>query len=66
MADDGIGIAEGELERQLSKGHIGVASQRVRVEAAGGQFDLEPAAPGTIEPGTIATVELPAIDLASS
>jgi two-component system NarL family sensor kinase len=66
VADDGIGIAEGELERQLSKGHIGVASQRVRVEAAGGQFDLEPAAPGTIEPGTIATVGLPAIDLASS
>ena len=66
VADDGIGIAEGELERQLSKGHIGVASQRVRVEAAGGQFDLEPATPGTIEPGTIATVELPAIDLASS
>jgi two-component system, NarL family, sensor kinase len=60
VADDGIGIAEGELAQQLAKGHIGVASQRVRVEAAGGRFDLEPAAPGTI-----AKVELPAVDLSS-
>jgi two-component system, NarL family, sensor kinase len=58
VTDDGKGIAEGELERQLAKGHIGVASQRVRVEAAGGRFTLQPAAPGTV-----ARVEVPAVDL---
>ena len=58
VTDDGKGIAEGELEQQLAKGHIGVASQRVRVEAAGGRFSLRPAAPGTV-----ARVELPAVDL---
>ena len=66
VADDGIGIAEGELERQLSKGHIGVASQRVRVRPPAGSSTSGrlPLAPSSLAP--IATVELPAIDLASS
>ena len=55
VADDGVGIAAGTLERQLAAGHIGVASHRLKVEAAGGRFALEPVLPH----GTRAVVELP-------
>ena len=58
ISDDGKGIAPGVLDQQLAKGHVGVTSQRVRIEAAGGRFSLRPASPGTV-----AEVELPAIDL---
>ena len=58
ISDDGKGIAPGVLEQQLAKGHVGVVSQRVRIEAAGGRFSLRSGSPGTV-----AQVELPAIDL---
>jgi two-component system, NarL family, sensor kinase len=54
VADDGSGIADGIVEQRLAEGHLGVASQRVRVQAAGGRFSLRRG-----EPGTIAEVELP-------
>ena len=54
VADDGAGIADGLVEQRLAEGHLGVASQRVRVQAAGGRFSLHPG-----DPGTVAEVELP-------
>ncbi len=54
VRDDGQGIAEGIVEQRLAEGHLGVASQRVRVQAAGGSFRLRPG-----DPGTVAEVELP-------
>ena len=54
VADDGSGIAEGVVDRRLAEGHLGVASQRVRVKAAGGRFSLRRG-----DPGTIAEVDLP-------
>jgi len=52
VTDDGIGPPDGDAPA----GHIGLASHRVRVEAARGRLWLEPHAPR----GTRATVELPA------
>jgi two-component system, NarL family, sensor kinase len=54
VADDGSGIADGVVEQRLAEGHLGVASQRVRVQAAGGRFSLRPG-----DPGTVAEVVLP-------
>jgi two-component system NarL family sensor kinase len=54
VADDGGGIADGIVEQRLAEGHLGVASQRVRVQAAGGRFSLRSG-----HPGTVAEVELP-------
>ena len=54
VADDGGGIADGLIEQRLAEGHLGVASQRVRVQAAGGRFSLHRG-----DPGTVAEVELP-------
>lgn len=54
VADDGIG--PGTAEQPARAGHIGLASHRVRIEAAGGRLWLEPGAPR----GTRAVVELPA------
>jgi two-component system, NarL family, sensor kinase len=54
VADDGSGIVDGVVEQRLAEGHLGVASQRVRVQAAGGRFSLRSA-----HPGTVAEVELP-------
>jgi two-component system, NarL family, sensor kinase len=59
VVDDGRGLGAGELERRLGEGHIGVASQRVRVEAAGGRFTVRAAQPN----GTSAEIEVPAIPL---
>ncbi len=56
IADNGRGLADGVLERRLAEGHIGLASRRVRLEAAGGRLALYPADPT----GTVADVELPA------
>ena len=55
VADDGRGIADGEPERRLAEGHIGLLSHRLRVEAAGGTLTLAPALPH----GTVATVWMP-------
>jgi two-component system NarL family sensor kinase len=38
VADDGVGVSSQALARRLSEGHIGLASHRARVEAAGGSF----------------------------
>ena len=55
VADDGRGIDEEAAERSLGSGHIGLASYRARVEAAGGTLSLT----GAHGSGTIARVELP-------
>jgi two-component system NarL family sensor kinase len=56
VRDDGCGVAAEELENGPAHGHIGLATQRVRVEAAGGELRVESAPAG----GTVATVRLPA------
>jgi two-component system NarL family sensor kinase len=56
VADDGVGIPAGELDRKLAGGHIGVASHRARVAAAGGELDLHPGRDG----GTVAALTVPA------
>jgi two-component system NarL family sensor kinase len=55
VADDGRGIDHEAADRALGNGHIGLASYRARIEAAGGTLSLT-AAHGA---GTIARVELP-------
>jgi two-component system NarL family sensor kinase len=55
VADDGRGIPDGAVEESLARGHIGLASHRVRVEAAGGALSLTGASPS----GTVARVDLP-------
>ena len=60
VTDDGTGIADGIVEQRLAEGRLGVASQRVSVQAAGGQFSLRPG-----HPGTVAEVELPDSALAA-
>ncbi len=55
VADDGRGIDVEAAERSLEGGHIGLASYRARVEAAGGTLSLT----GERGSGTIARVELP-------
>src|SRR5262249_7365735 len=40
VADDGIGITADAMMRRLAEGHIGLASQRARVEAAGGTLKI--------------------------
>jgi two-component system NarL family sensor kinase len=56
VADDGRGFTPDRLAERLADGHIGLATQRVRVEAAGGTLDVA-SAPGA---GTRVTVRLPA------
>jgi two-component system NarL family sensor kinase len=56
VADDGRGVAGGVLDTRLAEGHVGLASQRVRIEAAGGRFVLEPNPEGS---GTLAVIEMP-------
>jgi two-component system, NarL family, sensor kinase len=38
VADDGIGVSSETAARRLGEGHIGLASHRTRVDAAGGAF----------------------------
>ena len=48
IADDGVGADPAAVARRLAQGHIGLDSHRVKIEAAGGRFELEtPAARGT-------------------
>lgn len=47
VVDDGAGISEQDAFRRLQQGHIGLASQRERIEAAGGQMRIVPVAAGT-------------------
>jgi two-component system, NarL family, sensor kinase len=54
VADDGIGLPDRPAEEALGRGHIGLASHTVRIEAAGGWLRSGPG-----NPGTVMTVELP-------
>ncbi|GGM10427.1 sensor histidine kinase [Nakamurella endophytica] len=56
VTDDGTGVDPDRLAQRLAEGHIGVASHRLRIEAAGGRLTLDRGTPG----GTVATVSLPA------
>jgi two-component system, NarL family, sensor kinase len=56
VSDDGRGMAAVDLERRLADRHIGLASRRIRVEAAGGLLTISAAVPH----GTVVTVEVPA------
>jgi two-component system NarL family sensor kinase len=56
VADDGRGIPDGALAESLAHGHIGLHSQTLRVQAAGGALTIAPARPS----GTVVTVEVPA------
>ena len=62
VADDGVGFTPGTAARKLSEGHIGVDSQRVKVEAAGGQFRIgrPDRLAGPDRPGAVVRVEVPA------
>jgi two-component system NarL family sensor kinase len=55
VADDGCGFALAELPERLAEGHVGLATQRVRVEAAGGMLVIA-SAPGA---GTRVEVTVP-------
>jgi two-component system, NarL family, sensor kinase len=55
IADDGHGFADGVADRRLAEGHIGLASQRIRIETAGGTLSLRSG-----PDGTVAEVRLPA------
>ncbi|OBK97222.1 histidine kinase [Mycobacterium asiaticum] len=47
VADDGVGVNDDTMARRLGEGHIGLASHRARVDAAGGTFLFLPAPAGT-------------------
>ena len=55
VADDGEGFSPERLVESLASGHVGLASQRVRVEAAGGRMDVA-SAPGA---GTHVEIRVP-------
>lgn len=61
VVDDGIGLpadidVDELMRRRQAKGHIGLASRRVRIEGTGGTLSLETHPRG----GTVAIVEVPA------
>jgi len=56
VLDDGRGFEPATLKERLAEGHIGLASQRVRIEAVGGRLDVG-ARPGG---GTRAEIRVPA------
>jgi two-component system, NarL family, sensor kinase len=56
IADDGSGFDDGVADRRLAEGHIGLASQRIRIETAGGSLSLR-----SSPDGTVAHVRLPAV-----
>jgi two-component system NarL family sensor kinase len=56
VSDDGRGFPPERLAERLANGHVGVASQRVRVESAGGTMTIS-SEPGT---GTRTEIRLPA------
>jgi two-component system, NarL family, sensor kinase len=62
VADNGSGIADGALAQGLERGHIGLHSQTLRVQAAGGTLTISPGRPS----GTVVAVEVPAQVTAAS
>jgi two-component system, NarL family, sensor kinase len=55
VADDGVGMQENAAGAALRRGHIGLASHTLRIDAAGGRFTSAANPPH----GTVVTVELP-------
>ena len=55
VADDGVGMPENAAGGALRRGHIGLASHTLRIDAAGGRFTSAANRPH----GTVVTVELP-------
>jgi two-component system NarL family sensor kinase len=55
VSDDGRGFDVGLLPGRVGEGHIGLRSQRERIESAGGTFDVR-STPGR---GTVAEIQLP-------
>ena len=55
VADDGVGMPENAAGGALRRGHIGLASHTLRIDAAGGRFTSAANPPH----GTVVTVELP-------
>ncbi len=55
VTDDGRGLGDVDLSSRLADGHLGLASRRIRIEAAGGSLSLRPADPH----GTVVEVALP-------
>ncbi|QDZ14910.1 sensor histidine kinase [Humibacter ginsenosidimutans] len=55
VTDDGVGADPEELAARLGAGHIGLATRRIRLEAAGGRLDLEAGTAG----GTVLRAVLP-------
>ena len=53
VADDGRGFADGVADRRLAEGHIGLASQRIRIESAGGTLRLRSGSSGTVAEVTL-------------
>jgi two-component system NarL family sensor kinase len=56
VEDDGLGFPPERLAERLADGHVGLASQRVRIEAAGGSMIVDSAA----GEGTRVEIRLPA------
>lgn len=54
--DNGRGLADGEADRKLAQGHVGLHSRRVRVQAAGGELRVSSLVSG----GTRVGVTVPA------
>lgn len=57
VRDDGVGIDPSVLSRRVAEGHIGLASQRSRVESLRGTWEFRP-----VERGTWVRVRLPLRD----
>lgn len=57
VRDDGVGIDPAAASRRVAEGHIGLASQRSRVETLQGTWEFEP-----VEHGTWVRVTLPLHD----
>jgi two-component system, NarL family, sensor kinase len=55
VRDDGRGFDVGLLPQRIAEGHIGLQSQRERVESAGGRFEIR-SSPGR---GTAVEIDLP-------
>ena len=55
VTDDGVGADPATVAGRLAEGHIGLNSQRVRIEAAGGSFTLRAPPAG----GTVVAVSVP-------
>lgn len=55
VADDGVGFDPSALDRLVADAHIGLASQRERIEASGGRLEIR-SHPGG---GTVVTARLP-------